>query len=130
MRLLLDTHALLWALTEPGRLSDRARSLIADRANEILVSAASSWEIGTKHRLGRLPMAAPLVHSIDETLDRLGATALPVTHAHAMLGGTMAWDHRDPFDRMLAAQSIIEGVPLVTADTAFAGVAVVSTIWD
>lgn len=75
-------------------------------------------------------MAVGLVHDIDRALDCLGATALAITHTHAILGGTFEWTHRDRFDRMLAAQSIVEGVPLVTADAAFAGIPAVPTIWD
>lgn len=128
-RALLDTHALLWSLAEPKRLSRKARSLVADPQTEIVVSAASAWEIATKHRLGKLPQAASLILSYREQLGRLCAHELPVTSWHALTAGSLSWGHRDPFDRMLAAQSVLESLPLVSADTAFDDCAGVRRIW-
>lgn len=126
---LLDTHALLWALTDPGRLGDEARSLIADRSTAIVVSAASAWEIATKQRLGKLPQADALVGGYARHLDRLGVSRLPITEEHALLAGRLEWPHRDPFDRMLAAQAMIESMTLVTGDAAFAGMPGLATAW-
>lgn len=129
MTLLLDTHVLLWALGAPHRLPEPVRSALADRRTTLLVSAASAFEIATKHRLGRLPGASALVHQFDQQVERLGADPLPISAQHAIAAGSLDWAHRDPFDRMLAAQAMSDGLELVTADPAFSGVAGLSTRW-
>lgn len=112
-------HALLWWFIDDARPSGAARAAIADESNAILVSAASAWEIATKHRLGRLDEAADSVRRFDELVAADGFEHLPVGHWHASRAGGYRVAHRDPFDRMLAAQSELEAVPLVTADPAF-----------
>lgn len=129
MSYLLDTHALLWALTEPARLGQRAREVIADPESRLVVSAASAWEIATKHRLGKLPQADVLLGAFSKHLDRLGVTRLPVTEDHALLAGRLEWEHRDPFDRMLAAQTMLESLALITGDPSFDGCRGVPTLW-
>jgi PIN domain nuclease of toxin-antitoxin system len=119
MRLLLDTHALLWWLTDDPRLSTRARQVIADTDNEVFVSAASAWEIAAKQRIGKLDEVPDAADRYGELIDADGFTHLPVTHLHALRAGRWRVDHRDPFDRMLAAQSTQERMPLVTRDRAF-----------
>jgi PIN domain nuclease of toxin-antitoxin system len=119
MRLLLDTHALLWWLTDDPQLSRAARSAIADQSNDVLVSAASAWEIATKHRLGKLPIGGEVLSRFHELIMADGFSHLPMHHGHAIRAGSYPLQHRDPFDRMLAAQSDLEGVPLVTVDPAF-----------
>lgn len=119
MRLLLDTHALLWWFTDDQRLSPNAREAMADEGNIILVSAASAWEVATKHRLGKLAEAAEAVSRFDELVAADGFQHLPITHFHCIRAGQYAVDHRDPFDRMLAAQSELEGVTLVSIDPVF-----------
>lgn len=116
MTYLLDTHSLLWWLFNDRRLSRRARALIADPDNELLVSAASAWEIATKHRLDKLPSASVLVKDIPGWVQRAGFRELPVTVAHAQRAGTWPQPHRDPFDRMLAAQSVLEGISVIGRD--------------
>ena len=128
MRLLLDTHALLWWFTDDARLSARARNLIADPRNDIFVSAASAWEIATKFRLGKLPGLDDAVSRYAELLVADGFLTWPVTHAHALRAGSYPSDHRDPFDRMLAAQSELDRLRLVTTDQAFAQFGV-ETVW-
>lgn len=118
MKLLLETHALLWWSKDEPRLSRRAKALLSDPANELLISAASAWEIVTKHRLGKLPEAELLVQDMPGTFAKLGLIELPITLAHARLAGSFIAAHGDPFDRMLAAQSLIEGVPIVGCDKA------------
>jgi len=120
VRLLLDTHVILWALADADRLSEPLREAIKDRHNDVLVSAASAWEIATKHRLGKLPQAEVIVRAYPEHVQRLGASELPVTSRHALEAGTMSWTHRDPFDRVLAAQASIEHLTLATVDRTFA----------
>lgn len=129
MRLLLDTHTLLWALTEPKRLSTIARNAVASPSNELVVSAASAWEIATKHRLGRLPQADALIAAYPQHLDRLGAQRLPVSELHALTAGRLEWDHRDPFDRILAAQGMLESLTLVTNDPPIIDFTGVRTLW-
>lgn len=129
MTLLLDTHVLLWALGAPRRLPEPVRSALADRRTPLLVSAASAFEIATKHRLGRLPEASALVHHFDQQVERLGADQLPISAQHAIAAGSLDWSHRDPFDRMLAAQAMSDGLELVTADPVLSGVAGLSTRW-
>ncbi len=128
MRLLLDTHALLWWFTDDPRLSDQARAAIADPANTIHASAASAWEIATKQRIGKLEEVPDAAARYAELVAADGFVHLPVSHLHALRAGGWEVDHRDPFDRMLAAQSTLEGLPLVTRDPAF-GLFGVETLW-
>ncbi len=118
MSWLLDTHALLWWLFDDPKLSSIARDVIADPQNEIFVSSATAWEICTKHRIGKLPAATTLVLDIAGWIGRAGFSELPITIAHAAQAGNWPQAHRDPFDRMLAAQSMIEGLTLISRDTA------------
>jgi PIN domain nuclease of toxin-antitoxin system len=129
VRLLLDTHALLWALAEPHRLSNRASGLIRSPDSEIFVSAVSAWEVATKYRLGKLPGAGAIVEAYHAHLNTLRANELPISAAHALRAGTLVSQHRDPFDRMLAAQAMLEGLPLLTSDAAFGAMPGVETWW-
>lgn len=124
MKVLLDTHALLWWAFGAIELSPRARAVIEERSNTVLVSSASAWEIATKYRLGRLPEASVLVQDMPGWFTRAGLTELPITVAHAQRAGALPSGHRDPFDRMLAAQSLLEDVALITRDPVFAGLGV------
>ncbi|THF56193.1 type II toxin-antitoxin system VapC family toxin [Pseudothauera rhizosphaerae] len=119
MNLLFDTHALLWWFTDDPRLSAGARRAIADESNAVFVSAASAWEIATKHRLGKLDEATEAITRFGELVAADGFEHLPITHLHAQRAGSYRVDHRDPFDRMLAAQSELDGLALVTIDPAF-----------
>jgi PIN domain nuclease of toxin-antitoxin system len=116
MRVLLDTHALLWAAFRKDLLSERALRLIAAPANEILVSAASAWEIATKYRLGRLPFAQALAEDFVPKVTGAGYTLLSISVEHALRAGRLPADHKDPFDRMLAAQAIQEDLLLLSND--------------
>lgn len=129
MRYLLDTHALLWSLTDPSKLGKRAREVISSRKNSLAVSAASAWEISTKHRLDRLPEADVLLRSYSRHLERLGAERLPITDEHALVAGSLGWEHRDPFDRMLVAQAIIESMPILSRDATIRDYPGVRVIW-
>jgi PIN domain nuclease of toxin-antitoxin system len=118
MRLLLDTHVLLWWIFDDPRLSASARRLVADPRNRVVVSAASAWEISTKYRLGKLDGAGAFARDIPGCLRRAGFDELPITAVHAQLAGSFPQPHRDPFDRMIAAQSTIEDLPIVSRDDA------------
>jgi PIN domain nuclease of toxin-antitoxin system len=119
MTLLLDTHTLLWWLLEPGQLSARARKSIANRQNQIWVSAATGWEISTKQRIGKLPGIGGLAANLFREIQAEGFQALNLTFPHACLAGSFTYSHRDPFDRMLAAQSLLDNLQLVSADQVF-----------
>jgi len=118
LKLLLDTHTLLWWWKDDPRLSRRAAKAIADEANIVLISAASAWEIATKHRIGKLPGAESAIRDFNELIVVDGFGHLAVSYQHAIKAGGFDIVHRDPFDRMLAAQSIIEGAALITDDAA------------
>ena len=122
MKLLLDTHAFIWAVNarSRNRLSKTALDAIEDRRNQTLISAASAWEIATLHRLGRIDAGAQITGQWAAALAELAARDLAVTSEHGLLAGGFAADHRDPFDRVLAAQAIIEDARLVSADPALA----------
>jgi PIN domain nuclease of toxin-antitoxin system len=119
MRVLLDTHILLWWLDGDRRLSSRARTVIQEPDAEIFFSAASAWEITTKYRIGKLPGAATVAADVAACLRTQGFLALSVTLAHGEQAGRLPGSHRDPFDRMLAAQSLAEDLPIVSSDQVF-----------
>lgn len=119
MRLLLDTHALLWWLAGDERLSPVAADAIGDPTNEVLVSAASAWEITTKYRIGKLPTATRLASDFDAVLRSQGFQGLPITIEHAQLGGLLPGPHKDPFDRMLVAQAQIDHLVLISNEEVF-----------
>jgi PIN domain nuclease of toxin-antitoxin system len=121
VRLLLDTHALLWWLDGDRRLSLKVRRAIASDSNSILVSAVSAWEITTKARLGKLPGATDVAADVAACVASQGFLPLDITLLHAQRAGRLPGAHRDPFDRMLIAQSQMEDVALVSDDEAFDG---------
>ena len=121
MRVLLDTHALIWWLSDDPMLSRAARDAIATSDNDVLVSAASAMEVVTKHRLGKLPDAAILAQDFAAIIGSESFTSLPISIAHAVLAGGLQIAHKDPFDRFLIAQSLIEGVPLISNEQIFDG---------
>ncbi len=116
MKLLLDTHALLWWLFDDAQMSRTARGVIQDPANDVFVSAASAWEIATKFRLGKLASASVLVQDMAGCFSAAGFRELLITVKHAQRAGSFPQAHRDPFDRMLAAQALLEDLSLVTRD--------------
>lgn len=117
MRILLDTHTLLWAAFDEESLSRRARRLIQSSGNEIIVSAASAWEVATKCRLGKLDFARDLAESFVSEVTTAGYLLLPISPEHAQRAGLLPGEHKDPFDRMLAAQAIHENLPLLSNDS-------------
>jgi PIN domain nuclease of toxin-antitoxin system len=120
VRALLDTHALLWWLTDSDRLSTRAREVIADGATELFWSAASSWEIAIKTGLGRLTLPEPPRTLIPKVIREQALRPLDISHAHALSVAELPDHHRDPFDRLLIVQAQQEKLPIVSADEMFA----------
>jgi PIN domain nuclease of toxin-antitoxin system len=119
MQLLLDTHTFLWWLAGDEALSAAARTAIADEGNDIFVSAASAWEIATKHRIGKLPAVAAIVADVDQVTVDQGFVGLSISLRHGQVAGTLPGPHRDPFDRMLIAQAMLEKLVLVSNEQAF-----------
>jgi PIN domain nuclease of toxin-antitoxin system len=116
MRVLVDTHVLLWWLHDASRLRPTTRALFAEPANELLWSAASTWELAIKVQLGKLRLDQPVHTFVMGVMATQSLTSLPVHHAHAARIAELPALHRDPFDRLLVAQAAVEGVPFVTAD--------------
>jgi len=128
MRLLLDTHTLLWWLTENSSLPASARKLIANKNSDVLVSAASAWEIATKVRLGKLPMAIDLAHDFSAYLEHERFETLAVSAEHGIRAGLLPGPHKDPFDRTLIAQALAENLAIVSNDAVFDGYGV-KRVW-
>lgn len=119
LRLLLDTHAFLWWLSGDESLSILAREAIENQQNDVLVSAASAWEISTKYRLGKLPGAAAIVTNIDTTIAQQSFSPLAVTVHHGQVAGSLPGPIRDPFDRMLIAQAMLDNLVIVSNEETF-----------
>jgi PIN domain nuclease of toxin-antitoxin system len=107
-------------LTAPERFSPETLSLVEDTRNELVLSAASAWEIGIKHGLGKLELSGTPESVIPDLMLRSGVEALPISHAHALRAGALPQHHRDPFDRLLVAQGQLENLPILTSDGHFA----------
>ena len=119
MRLLLDTHAFLWWFAGDSQLSKNAQDAIQTEENDVLVSAATVWEIATKHRLGKLPEAEELVLDLAGYMENQHFTEMPISLQHALRAGSLPGSHGDPFDRMLIAQAISNDLMLVSNETLF-----------
>ena len=119
MQLLLDTHALIWWLAGDEALSPTAREAIADESNTVFVSAASVWEITPKHRLGRLPAIAATATDLEGAVVDQGFVGLAISLRHSQLAGALPGPHRDPFDRMLIAQALVDRLVLVSVERPF-----------
>jgi PIN domain nuclease of toxin-antitoxin system len=119
MRLLIDTHALLWWLTDDPALPTSARKHLARAGNTVLVSSASAWEIATKFRIGKLPDAGDLLADFAGYMSRERFEGFPISIDHAVRAGSLPGPHKDPFDRMLIAQAQSENLPILSNDAAF-----------
>jgi PIN domain nuclease of toxin-antitoxin system len=119
VKILLDTQVWLWMLATPERLSKRSRALVVATENELVLSAASAWEIAIKHSLGKLTLPEPPVEYISRLMTSTGITPLPVYHRHALHVASLPAHHSDPFDRLLIAQAQLEELPVLTADKVF-----------
>jgi PIN domain nuclease of toxin-antitoxin system len=116
VKVLLDTHTLLWAGLSPRLLSRRAAAVLADPENTTMVSAASAWEIATKVRLGKLPSAEAFERDFVSSLEEAGYLLLSIDVPTALRAGRLTGDHRDPFDRMIAAQALALDIPIISSD--------------
>lgn len=116
MKVILDTHVLIWMVSQSEVLSGKVRKLLDSSSTELWVSSASVFEIATKWRIGKLPGFDTLIHRLEESLAEIDAKELAITHRHAKYAGMLEMVHKDPFDRILIAQSLIEGIPLVSRD--------------
>ncbi|WP_204079982.1 type II toxin-antitoxin system VapC family toxin [Mycobacterium riyadhense] len=115
-RYLVDTHVWLWMQSDPDRLSDETRAIVADVRNNILFSAASAWEIAIKYRLGKLALPEAPASYVPDRMRRSGTPMLPIEHAHVLRTAELPDHHRDPFDRVLVAQAQLLDLTIVTAD--------------
>jgi PIN domain nuclease of toxin-antitoxin system len=119
VRFLVDTHCWLWLQTSPERLPPEVLSLLESNSNDLVLSAASSWEISIKYALGKLPLPEPPSRYVPSRMRASGSRGLAVEHAHAVRVAELPPHHRDPFDRLLVAQAQIEKLILLTADRQF-----------
>ncbi len=115
-RYLVDTHVWLWMQSDPDRLCDETRAIVADVRNLVLLSAASAWEIAIKYRLGKVALPEPPASYVPDRMRRSGTSPLPVDHAHALKTAELPDHHRDPFDRVLVAQAQVLDLTIITAD--------------
>jgi PIN domain nuclease of toxin-antitoxin system len=125
--ILLDTHTLLWLVSAPDQVSGAAREQIADSTREVMVSAVSAWEIAIKTRLGRLD-GEPLLSAWPDIMAAMAVTELAIEAADAILAGRLAWNHRDPFDRMIVAQAARRGLTIATRDADILSAALTATL--
>ena len=117
MKLLLDSHTLIWAADDPAKLSAPVHALLQDPSHDRLMSVASLWKIAIKHSLGKLPLSLPYRQWMDKAMADLSLLILPMTNDHAERHASLPWHHRDPFDRLMVAQSLVERIPLVSNDS-------------
>ena len=128
MRALFDTHTFLWFTTELERVSTEARRIIEDGSNTVFLSVASAWEIAIKHEKGSLTLPEPAHEFVINRIFRLRLQPLNIEMGHALRAGSLPSHHRDPFDRLLVAQSQLEGLPILTSDPRIVAYGV-ETIW-
>jgi PIN domain nuclease of toxin-antitoxin system len=128
VRVLLDTHAFVWFVEQPARLPATLFEMLEDATTELVISSLTPWELATKSRIGKM-QSENLVLAFDQIVARLHAVPLDFTASHAITAGSLSWDHRDRFDRGLAAQSILEQLPLVSDDKVFASLPGLRVLW-
>ena len=129
MRLLLDSHTLIWSQDDTGQLSAAANAALSNPGNDRLISAATVWEIAIKVGKGRLLLSKPFRVGMDTAIADLGLTLLPITLEHAERQSVLPGHHRDPFDRLLISQALVEGIPIVGGDAIFDAYGV-NRIWN
>jgi PIN domain nuclease of toxin-antitoxin system len=119
MRLLVDAHCLIWAVDEPAKLAAAAIAALEDPANQLLIGAGTMWELSIKSGLGKLTLSSPFRQWMQQAITDLGLSVIPISLEHCDRQASLPFHHRDPFDRLLAAQALVEGVQVVSADTIF-----------
>ena len=129
VKYLIDTHTFLWVVLDDPKLSEKAKRAIKDKKADIFVSPVTAYEILNKHRIGKLPEYAYIAENFLDIFYKLGAKELLINIEHFHFAGKMDWPHRDPFDRMLAAQAFTERMTLITNDPAFDGLPWLSLLW-
>jgi PIN domain nuclease of toxin-antitoxin system len=129
VRLLLDTHTLIWALSNTSQLSPTALRAIADPRNDVFASSASAWELSIKYHLGKLPEVSQILPVYHASLAKARILELLILSGHGIQAGGLTWAHRDPFDRLLVAQAQLETMTLVTMDDAITQSALVPVLW-
>ena len=129
VKYLLDTHTLLWAVRDEMKLGKKALAIIENIDNPLFVSAASAYEIMYKHQLGKLPEYEYFADNFFDIINRLNAEELPLSMSHTHFAGKLKWAHRDPFDRLLAAQAHVDNLTLITNDPIFKELSQISVIW-
>jgi PIN domain nuclease of toxin-antitoxin system len=128
-RYLLDTHVFLWSVQEEDKLSVPARAVIKSLDSPLFLSAVSGFELANKHRIGKLPGYAHIVDNYHEIARKLEVVELPIGSAHAFFAARFEWEHRDPFDRILAAQAFKENLVLISSDTVFNTLPWLKVLW-
>ena len=128
MRILLDTHAFLWMIFGDERLDESIRAQIVHPQNEVFLSVATLWEIAIKVSLGKLDLAIPFEQMMEELLNRYAVRVLPISIAALVAVSKLPFHHRDPFDRLLIAQAIVENIPIISRDSIFSNYPV-KIIW-
>lgn len=126
---LLDTHTFIWAVQEPKKLGKNALKIIEDPESKLYLSSISAFEITNKYRIGKLPGCEYLVNNYTQIARKLGVIDLPVALSHTWFAGQFEWSHRDPFDRILAAQAALENLPLISNDSAFRTLNYYELLW-
>lgn len=129
MRHLLDAHALIWALDDPSRLGARARAILEDSANDLVLNVGTIWELSIKAGLGKLSLSLPYRQWLERALSDLGIAVSPITVEFTERQMALPFHHRDPFDRLLVAQCLVENITLVSADAVFDQYGV-TRLWD
>ena len=128
--ILLDTHALIWYDSQPHRLPSRVRDALTRRDRDVYYSAITFYELWQKASRGSKEITVPRVESVVSNLPSYGFKALPVHAHHSRLAASLEWDNRDPFDRIIAAQAIVDGLQIITADTAFSSLEQIQVVWE
>ena len=126
---LLDTHTFIWAVQEPEKLGHAARKVIENSNNKLYLSAISAFEITNKYHIGKLPECEYFVQNYTQIAKKLGVIDLPVSLAHTWFAGQLEWNHRDPFDRLLAAQAAHDNLTLISNDRVFKTLNYYNLLW-
>ena len=129
MKYLLDTHTFFWAVSDVTQLTPKVLTALSDPKAEVFVSSASAWEMSIKHRSGKFPEAALILSDFHKTLAKARFLELMISSEHGMSAGALAWEHKDPFDRVLVAQAQLERCILVTSDSVITQSGLIQVLW-